>query len=156
MLYFETVIIPYDTVNLRTMPRRTPKVTIPRMIQITTKCPEQQPIPFSFPSLLGRGEIFFCSLMGSLLGAPFSAITILWVGGLLSWECPKLAMLAWSDLLSPGSRVSAGVGGWLWLKWWPGGAPGWDSSATDLALRTVVAPDITEGGTEYAMDMDGA
>mgnify|MGYP006903942434 CR=1 FL=1 len=68
-----------DTVNLSTMPRRTPKVTIPRMIHMTTKWPEQQPRPAFISSLLGTGETFLpMSLMGSLLGAPFSAMTILW------------------------------------------------------------------------------
>jgi len=98
----------YETINLNKIPRRTPKVTIPRMIQMTTKCPEQHPRPFSLPSLLGRGETFFCScLMGRWLGAPFSALTILCPIGLLIWEWPKLAMLACMDLLSPCSMVSA-------------------------------------------------
>ena len=70
-----------DTVNLRTTVKSTPNVTIPRMIHITTKCPEQQPRPPDFlSSLLGTGDTFLLSLMGSLLGAPFSPITILCPG----------------------------------------------------------------------------
>ena len=149
-----------DTVNLRTTVKSTPNVTIPRMIHITTKCPEQQPSPPDFlSSLLGTGDTFLLSLMGSLLGAPFSPITILCPGlgpiydsikisfhyfraVWLTWECPRLAMLACSDLRS----CSRCPGWWGWACGWPGAA--WDSSATLRALLTVVAPEITLGGTE--------
>ena len=143
-----------DTVNLSTMPRRTPKVTMPRMIHMTTKWPEQQPRPAFFSSLLGTGETFLeTSRMGSLLGAPFSAITILWWPGRgwppwpPTWLWPREAMLACSDLLSPASMWPP----WWWWWWWWGcgaGPAACESSATDLALLTVVAPEMTEGGTE--------
>ena len=41
------IVVVYAMVNLSMMPRRTPKVMMPRMIQTTTKWPEQQSRPLS-------------------------------------------------------------------------------------------------------------
>ena len=57
---------------------------IPRIIQRTTKCPEQHARPSSFRGVMDEslaepcGKVdLFGSRMGKWLGAPFSAITIL-------------------------------------------------------------------------------
>ena len=87
----------YATVNFNTMPNKIPKVIIPSMIHITTKCPEQQaklasfslPIPPLYaepfptpPSFGGSGDICldFDSRIGRCDGAPFSPNTILGCG----------------------------------------------------------------------------
>ena len=53
---------------MRTTPSRTPKVTMPRMIQMTTKWPEQQPRPEFFFTGLGEALGPLRCLIGSLLG----------------------------------------------------------------------------------------
>ena len=47
LLTMSLIVVVYAMVNLSMMPRRTPKVMMPRMIQTTTKWPEQQSRPLS-------------------------------------------------------------------------------------------------------------
>ena len=55
LLTMSLIVVVYAMVNLSMMPRRTPKVMMPRMIQTTTKWPEQQSRPLS-PSAKKGGK----------------------------------------------------------------------------------------------------
>ena len=92
------------------MPNNIPKVMIPSIIQITTKCPEQHAklASFSFPPLYaepfagppsfgGSGDICldFDSLMGRCDGAPFSPNTILGCGPV---GCPLIEYAIWCGI----------------------------------------------------------
>ena len=46
------------------------------------------------------------------------------------------------------SYLSSRPGACAWCGIWCGGGAAWESSATLRARRTVVAPEMTEGGTE--------
>ena len=140
-------------VNFKMIPSRIPNVTIPRMIQTTTKCPEQQSTdPESLSEFFGgSGDRFFGSLIGSVEGAPFSVSTTRVGAAIIVRMVPfgiaMWCMDPWNDLWS-----MCGVPGGPPVS----GNPPFEISATDLALRTVVAPDMTEGGTELGpMEMAG-